>query len=97
MLRAYGLSEPDLTDAVRLLRSTFHGFCGLEAIGGFGAPRDVQASWKRALDALHVALEHWPRTEGQENQELTEVLTRPTPAGSSPGCSDAGGAPSCGR
>ncbi|MFG3549503.1 TetR/AcrR family transcriptional regulator [Streptomyces sp. NPDC047725] len=60
MLRAYGLAEPDLTDAVRLLRSTFHGFCLLEAGGGFGAPRDVEASWDRAVDALHVALEHWP-------------------------------------
>jgi AcrR family transcriptional regulator len=63
MLRAYGLSEPDLTDAVRLLRSTFHGYCSLEAIGGFGAPRDVQTSWERALGALHVALEHWPQTK----------------------------------
>jgi AcrR family transcriptional regulator len=63
MLRAYGLSEPDLTDAVRLLRSTFHGYCDLEAIGGFGDPRDVQASWERGLDALHVTLRHWPRTE----------------------------------
>lgn len=62
MLGAYGLSEPDLTDAVRLLRSTFHGFCTLEAIGGFGAPRDVRASWERALDALHGALTHWSRT-----------------------------------
>ncbi|WP_395575042.1 TetR/AcrR family transcriptional regulator [Streptomyces sp. BK79] len=61
MLRAYGLTEPDLTDAVRLLRSTFHGYCALEATGGFGAPRDVQASWDKAVDALHVALEHWPR------------------------------------
>ncbi|MFJ6074234.1 TetR-like C-terminal domain-containing protein [Streptomyces sp. NPDC093065] len=61
MLRAYGLTEPDLTDAVRLLRSTFHGYCALEAAGGFGAPRDVQASWDKAVDALHVALEHWPR------------------------------------
>ncbi|MGW9027180.1 TetR/AcrR family transcriptional regulator [Streptomyces sp. NPDC055722] len=61
MLRAYGLEEPDLTDAVRLLRSTFHGYCALEAAGGFGAPRDVQASWDKAVDALHVALEHWPR------------------------------------
>ncbi|MEV7339374.1 WHG domain-containing protein [Streptomyces sp. NPDC093544] len=60
MLRAYGLSEPDLTDAVRLLRSTFHGYCNLESIGGFGAPRDVQASWERVLDALHVTLTHWP-------------------------------------
>ncbi|MFD9433068.1 TetR/AcrR family transcriptional regulator [Streptomyces sp. NPDC060002] len=61
MLRAYGLDEPDLTDAVRLLRSTFHGYCTLEAAGGFGAPRDVQRSWDKAIDALHTALTHWPR------------------------------------
>jgi AcrR family transcriptional regulator len=61
LLRAYGLEEPDLTDAVRLLRSTFHGYCALESTGGFGAPRDVQRSWERAVDALHVALTHWPR------------------------------------
>ena len=61
MLRAYGLDEPDLTDAVRLLRSTFHGYCALEATGGFGAARDVQKSWDKAVDALHITLEHWPR------------------------------------
>ncbi|KRD22890.1 MULTISPECIES: TetR/AcrR family transcriptional regulator [unclassified Streptomyces] len=61
MLRGYGLEEPDLTDAVRLLRSTFHGYCMLEAGGGFGAPRDVQQSWDKAVDALHEALTHWPR------------------------------------
>ncbi|MFF8726113.1 TetR/AcrR family transcriptional regulator [Streptomyces sp. NPDC015171] len=61
MLRAYGLDEPDLTDAVRLLRSTFHGYCVLESAGGFGADRDVRASWDKAVDALHLALEHWPR------------------------------------
>lgn len=44
MLRAYGLDEPDLTDAVRLLRSTFHGYCVLEAAGGFGAARPVARS-----------------------------------------------------
>ncbi|MER7572386.1 WHG domain-containing protein [Streptomyces sp. NPDC126514] len=60
MLRAYGLEEPDLTDAVRLLRSTFHGYCALESAGAFGAPRDVRRSWDRAVEALHVALEHWP-------------------------------------
>ncbi|MGY6021201.1 TetR/AcrR family transcriptional regulator [Streptomyces spinosirectus] len=63
MLRAYGLEEPDLTDAVRLLRSTFHGYCALEATGGFGAPRDVRKSWDKAVDALHITLEHWPREE----------------------------------
>ncbi|WP_330460537.1 WHG domain-containing protein [Streptomyces sp. NBC_00820] len=61
MLRAYGLDEPDLTDAVRLLRSTFHGYCALESTGGFGAARDVQASWDKAVAALHLTLEHWPR------------------------------------
>lgn len=61
MLRAYGLDEPDLTDAVRLLRSTFHGYCALESAGGFGAARDVESSWDKAVEALHLALTHWPR------------------------------------
>ncbi|MCQ9131889.1 TetR/AcrR family transcriptional regulator [Streptomyces hilarionis] len=60
MLRGYGLTEPDLTDAVRLLRSTFHGFVALEAAGGFAHDRSLQQSWVRALDALHTLLEHWP-------------------------------------
>ncbi|WP_392674407.1 TetR/AcrR family transcriptional regulator [Streptomyces sp. LN785] len=60
MLRAYGLSEPDFTDAVRLLRSTFHGYSSLEARGGFGAPRDVQRSWEQCVEALHVVLRDWP-------------------------------------
>ncbi|MEU0170479.1 TetR-like C-terminal domain-containing protein [Streptomyces iakyrus] len=66
MLRAYGLEEPDLTDAVRLLRSTFHGYCALESTGAFGAARDVQASWDRAIDALHVLLLNWPREKGKD-------------------------------
>ncbi|WLQ38624.1 TetR/AcrR family transcriptional regulator [Streptomyces laculatispora] len=60
MLRGYGLAEPDLTDAVRLLRSTFHGFVALEAAGGFAHARSPQRSWVRTLDALHTLLEHWP-------------------------------------
>lgn len=60
MLRAYRLAEPDLTDAVRLLRSTFHGFVSLEAAGGFGHPREVRASWDRIVDSLHHLLENWP-------------------------------------
>ena len=60
VLRGYGLAEPDLTDAVRLLRSTFHGFVALEAAGGFAHARSPQQSWVRALDALHILLEHWP-------------------------------------
>ncbi|ROP46355.1 TetR/AcrR family transcriptional regulator [Streptomyces sp. PanSC9] len=72
MLRGYGLEEPDLTDAVRLLRSTFHGYCALESTGGFGADRDVQASWDKAVDALHLTLEHWPRETGPNRQKAEE-------------------------
>lgn len=63
LLGAYGLTEPDLTDAVRLLRSTLHGYCALEASGAFGAPRDLEASWARVVDALHIALVNWPREQ----------------------------------
>jgi AcrR family transcriptional regulator len=59
MLRGYGLDEPDATDAVRLLRSTLHGFVDLEGRGGFNDPRDVEASWRRAVAALHVLMTHW--------------------------------------
>ncbi|MET9449346.1 TetR/AcrR family transcriptional regulator [Streptomyces cinerochromogenes] len=69
MLRAYGLQEPDLTDAVRLLRSTFHGYCVLESAGGFGADRDVRASWDKAVDALHLALTHWPHENGEQKTD----------------------------
>ncbi|SDM46800.1 TetR/AcrR family transcriptional regulator [Allokutzneria albata] len=61
-LRAYGLTEPDITDAGRLLRSTFHGYANLEATGGFSHSRPVQTSWERAVDALHFLLSNWKNT-----------------------------------
>ncbi|GGP61032.1 TetR/AcrR family transcriptional regulator [Streptomyces abikoensis] len=67
MLRAYGLTEPDLTDAGRLLRSTFHGYIHLELSGAFGHSRPVGSSWERALDALHMVLENWPTDNEGDN------------------------------
>lgn len=66
ILRAYRLSEPDETDAVRLLGATFHGFIAQEAAGNFdhsSPPRETEPSWLRVLDVLHHALENWPREE----------------------------------
>ncbi|MFJ8821718.1 TetR/AcrR family transcriptional regulator [Streptomyces sp. NPDC102467] len=60
LLQGYDLAEPDLTDAARLLRSTFHGFVSLELAGGFRHRREAGASWARAVQALHVALTNWP-------------------------------------
>ncbi|MET9695639.1 TetR-like C-terminal domain-containing protein [Streptomyces sp. NPDC006529] len=68
MLHAYALPEPDLTDAVRLLRSTFHGFAALEATGSFGHPRPVPRSWARITAALHTLLVNWPRTDPAARQ-----------------------------
>lgn len=59
VLRGYGLAEPDLTDAARLLRATLHGFAILEAADSFTHPRPVQASWERAIEALHTTLTAW--------------------------------------
>ncbi|MFD0887066.1 TetR/AcrR family transcriptional regulator [Streptosporangium algeriense] len=71
MLRAYALGEPDLTDAVRLLRSTLHGFVSLEAAGGFAHSRPAEESWSRCLDALHTLLEHWPAEHGSRGEGTT--------------------------
>ncbi|WP_326821219.1 TetR/AcrR family transcriptional regulator [Streptosporangium sp. NBC_01756] len=73
LLRAYGLVDPDLTDAVRLLRSTFHGFTSLEAAGGFGHPRDLQASWDRIIDALDGTLRHWPASDVRTDRDPAGV------------------------
>ncbi|MCF2435169.1 WHG domain-containing protein [Streptomyces thinghirensis] len=69
---------PNPTSPTRyaMLRSTFHGYCALEAAGGFGAPRDVQASWDKAVDALHVALANWPREPDGSRGHRTRTAAR---------------------
>jgi AcrR family transcriptional regulator len=61
ILREYKLPEAEEVHAVRLLGSVFHGFASLEASGAFVHSGDVDASWDRSLDAVHVALLNWPR------------------------------------
>jgi AcrR family transcriptional regulator len=71
ILRGYDLAEPDETDAIRLLHSTFHGFVSLELTGGFRhTPRPADDSWARILDSLDAVLKNWPAD-----------ATRPAPAG----------------
>ena len=60
VFRDYGLVEPDVTDAVRYVRSALHGFCDLERRGHFHADRSVDASFDRLVAGLDVALTHWP-------------------------------------
>ncbi|MFT3877367.1 MAG: WHG domain-containing protein [Propioniciclava sp.] len=58
-LRAYALSGDDLTDAVRLIRSTTHGFISLELSGGFKQPRPLATTLDRVIDALDTVLRSW--------------------------------------
>ncbi|MER5355659.1 TetR/AcrR family transcriptional regulator [Kitasatospora sp. NPDC002551] len=61
VLRGYDLAEPDETDAVRLLGSTFHGYIALERAGGFQhTSRTSEQSWPRIVDALDALLRNWP-------------------------------------
>ncbi|MEV4628529.1 TetR/AcrR family transcriptional regulator [Micromonospora sp. NPDC049523] len=66
MLRGYGLDEPALTDAMRFVRSTFHGFASLETVDGFGHPREIDASWSGILDAVHTTLSNWPTSTKEQ-------------------------------
>lgn len=61
ILRGYDLAEPDQTDAIRLLHGTFYGYVTLENTGRYDThPRNVEDSWRRALDALDAVLKNWP-------------------------------------
>ncbi len=56
-LRPLGLPEADRVDSIRAVRAALHGFVGLEAVGGFGLPDDVDRSFARMVADLVVALE----------------------------------------
>lgn len=51
-----GVDPARTVDAVRAFRSTLHGFVMLEMDGGFGMPRDVDASFDYAVELLVTAL-----------------------------------------
>jgi hypothetical protein len=57
VLEGYGLRGEDLIDATRSLRASLHGFLALEAAGGFGMPRSIEASFERHVENLVAALE----------------------------------------
>ncbi len=56
VLEGYGLRGNELIDATRSLRASLHGFLALEAAGGFGLPRGIDASFGRHVDNLVAAL-----------------------------------------
>jgi hypothetical protein len=59
VLDGYGITDEDAIDAVRSLRAVMHGFVTLEAAGGFGLPRSVDATYTRLIDSLSTAFATW--------------------------------------
>ena len=50
VLSAYNLQAEDALHAIRLLRSTIHGFTALEIAGGFELPLELDETFRRLID-----------------------------------------------
>jgi AcrR family transcriptional regulator len=61
VLDGYGRTGDDLVHAARAVRSAVHGFCVLEATGGFALPQDLDTSFEAMIDLLDAGLRTtWP-------------------------------------
>ena len=48
-LRGYGCEGSAAIHATRMLRSIVHGFCAIEAAGGFGLPQDLDETFRQLI------------------------------------------------
>jgi AcrR family transcriptional regulator len=68
-------SLQDAIDAVRSLRAAIHGFVTLEATGGFGLPRSLDATYTRLIDCLDTAFTAWSSAPDASDNANTETTT----------------------
>ncbi len=61
VLDGYGIRGEQAVHAARYLRSVLHGFTSLELAGGFGMPTELEASYRRIIQALLANLRTWSR------------------------------------
>ncbi len=61
VLAGYGIRGEQAVHATRYLRSVLQGFTSLELAGGFGMPTQLEASYRRIVEALLVNLRTWTR------------------------------------
>jgi hypothetical protein len=61
VLDGYDITSANTIDAIRSLRAVMHGFVTLEAAGGFGLPRSVDATYTRLIDGLDAVFATWAR------------------------------------
>ena len=65
----------DAVDAIRMLRAAIHGFVTLEATGGFGLPRSLDATYTRLIDSLDTAFRTWARTRDDSDNPDSGTAT----------------------
>ncbi|RLP77991.1 TetR/AcrR family transcriptional regulator [Mycetocola tolaasinivorans] len=71
--RGYGVPEPEITHAVRIVGSSLGGFIGLDDAGGFSASNpDAAVSWRRLISVLDHALTRWPTDSDSTDSNSTE-------------------------
>lgn len=56
VLASFGIEGDDLIHTARALRSAVHGFCMLEATGGFGLKQDPDESFERLIDMVSAGI-----------------------------------------
>jgi len=56
VLSAYNLQEEDAIHAIRMLRSTIHGFTTLEIAGGFEMPIELDETFRRLIVMFLVSI-----------------------------------------
>ena len=61
VLDGYDIASENTIDAIRSLRAVMHGFVTLEAAGGFGLPRSVDATYTRLIDGLDAVFATWAK------------------------------------
>ncbi|KRE60162.1 TetR/AcrR family transcriptional regulator [Nostocoides sp. Soil756] len=75
-LGAYGLDEPDLTHAVRIVGALVQGWIELETAGSFDhSDPPAAASRERLVDALDAMFRAWPATPHPTTTPQTEDHT----------------------
>jgi AcrR family transcriptional regulator len=59
VLDGYDITGENAVDAIRPLRAVMHGFVSLEAAGGFGPARSVDATYARLIGSLDAVFATW--------------------------------------
>ena len=59
LIAPYGLRPEATIHAIRVLRSSLHGFVTIEHLDGFNLPYDIDESFRCLIDVQLAGLKYW--------------------------------------